>query len=67
MCIRDSDYGIPSVAVDRQNATGGNGQLRTRVQAFVESPVSYTHLDVYKRQLQAMADAEEAAQKKEEK
>ena len=31
------DYGIPSVAVDRQNATGGNGQLRTRVQAFVES------------------------------
>ena len=29
------DYGIPSVAVDRQNATGG--QLRTRVQAFVES------------------------------
>lgn len=27
------DYGIPSVAVDRQNATGGNGQLRTRVQA----------------------------------
>ena len=31
------DYGIPSGAVDRQNATGGNGQLRTRVQAFVES------------------------------
>lgn len=31
------DYGIPSVAVDRQNATGGSGQLRTRVQAFVES------------------------------
>ena len=31
------DYGTPSVAVDRQNATGGNGQLRTRVQAFVES------------------------------
>ena len=26
-----------AVAVDRQNATGGNGQLRTRVQAFVES------------------------------
>ena len=31
------DYGIPSVAVARQTATGGNGQLRTRVQAFVES------------------------------
>lgn len=31
------DYGIPSVAVDRQNATGSSGQLRTRVQAFVES------------------------------
>ncbi len=31
------DYGIPSVAIDRQNATGANGQLRTRVQAFIES------------------------------
>ena len=31
------EFGIPSVAVDRQNATGGSGQLRTRVQAFVES------------------------------
>ena len=31
------DYGIPSVAIDRQNATGSSGQLRTRVQAFIES------------------------------
>lgn len=35
--VLSRDYGIPTVAVDRQNATGGSGQLRTRVQAFVES------------------------------
>ena len=35
--VMTHDFGIPSVAVDRQNATGGSGQLRTRVQAFVES------------------------------
>ena len=35
--VMTHDYGIPSVAIDRQNATGANGQLRTRVQAFVES------------------------------
>ena len=35
--VMNHDYGIPSVAIDRQNATGGAGQLRTRVQAFVES------------------------------
>ena len=31
------EFGIPSVAVARQHAPGGSGQLRTRVQAFVES------------------------------
>ena len=35
--VMTHDFGIPSVAIDRQNATGGAGQLRTRVQAFVES------------------------------
>ena len=35
--VMTHDFGIPSVAIDRQNATGGSGQLRTRVQAFVES------------------------------
>ena len=35
--VMTHDYGIPSVAIDRQNANGGAGQLRTRVQAFVES------------------------------
>ena len=35
--VMTHDFGIPSVAIDRQNAQGGAGQLRTRVQAFVES------------------------------
>ncbi len=35
--VMTHDFGIPSVAIDRQNAGGGAGQLRTRVQAFVES------------------------------
>ena len=35
--VMTHDYGIPSVAIDRQSAGGGAGQLRTRVQAFVES------------------------------
>lgn len=35
--VMTHDFGIPSVAIDRQNANGGAGQLRTRVQAFVES------------------------------
>lgn len=35
--VATHDHGIPSVMVDRQSATSGSGQLRTRVQAFVES------------------------------
>ena len=30
-------YGYPVLAVDRPYANGGSGQIRTRVQAFVES------------------------------
>lgn len=32
-----TDYGIPSVTVDRQYTANASGQLRTRIQAFVES------------------------------
>ncbi len=32
-----NDFGIPSVCVDRQYTANASGQLRTRVQAFVES------------------------------
>lgn len=35
--IITKDYGIPSVSVDRQYTANASGQLRTRVQAFVES------------------------------
>lgn len=35
--IMSGDYGIPSVSIDRQYTASGSGQLRTRVQAFVES------------------------------
>ena len=35
--IMQSDYGIPAVSIDRQYTASGSGQLRTRVQAFVES------------------------------
>lgn len=35
--IITNDYGIPSVGVDRQYTASASGQLRTRVQAFVES------------------------------
>ena len=31
------DYGIPILSVDRPYIVGQSGQLRTRVQAFVES------------------------------
>ena len=31
------DYGYPVLSVDRPYANGGSGQMRTRVQAFVES------------------------------
>ncbi len=34
--LRD-DYGYPVLAVDRPYAIGNSGQMRTRVQAFVES------------------------------
>lgn len=35
--VMTNDYGIPSVAIDRQYTASSSGQLRTRVQAFVES------------------------------
>lgn len=35
--IMTEDFGIPSVSVDRQYTASASGQLRTRVQAFVES------------------------------
>ncbi len=35
--IMVSDYGIPSIAIDRQYTASASGQLRTRIQAFVES------------------------------
>lgn len=35
--IITEDYGIPSVCVDRQYTANASGQLRTRIQAFVES------------------------------
>lgn len=35
--IITEDFGIPSVCVDRQYTANASGQLRTRVQAFVES------------------------------
>ncbi len=35
--IMQSDYNIPAVSIDRQYTASGSGQLRTRVQAFVES------------------------------
>jgi benzoyl-CoA reductase/2-hydroxyglutaryl-CoA dehydratase subunit BcrC/BadD/HgdB len=35
--IITNDYGIPSVSVDRQYTASASGQLRTRIQAFVES------------------------------
>ncbi len=35
--IMNDEYGIPSASVDRQYTASSSGQLRTRVQAFVES------------------------------
>ncbi len=35
--IMTTEYGIPSIAIDRQYTASASGQLRTRVQAFVES------------------------------
>lgn len=35
--IMSNDYGVPTAAVDRQYTASSSGQLRTRVQAFVES------------------------------
>ena len=32
-----NDYGYPVLSIDRPYANGGSGQMRTRVQAFVES------------------------------
>ena len=35
--VMSEDYGVPTAAVDRQYTASASGQLRTRVQAFVES------------------------------
>ena len=35
--VMNGDYGVPTAAVDRQYTASASGQLRTRVQAFVES------------------------------
>ena len=35
--VMTNEFGIPSVTVDRQYTASASGQLRTRVQAFVES------------------------------
>ena len=35
--VMTADYGIPTVCIDRQYTGSASGQLRTRVQAFVES------------------------------
>ncbi len=35
--VMSNDYGVPTAAVDRQYTASASGQLRTRVQAFVES------------------------------
>ncbi len=35
--IMNDEYGVPSASVDRQYTASSSGQLRTRVQAFVES------------------------------
>ncbi len=35
--VMSNDYGVPTAAVDRQYTASSSGQLRTRVQAFVES------------------------------
>ncbi len=35
--VMSGDYGVPTAAVDRQYTASASGQLRTRVQAFVES------------------------------
>lgn len=35
--VMTEDFGIPSVTVDRQYTANASGQLRTRIQAFVES------------------------------
>ena len=35
--VMREEYGYPVLAVDRQYSIGSSGQMRTRVQAFVES------------------------------
>lgn len=35
--IMTDEYGLPAIAIDRQYTASASGQLRTRVQAFVES------------------------------
>lgn len=35
--VMSEEYGVPSASVDRQYTASSSGQLRTRVQAFVES------------------------------
>ena len=57
MCIRDRDVVVPRAGVYTQAARVGTKHLshvvrgvRLRRGAQARGPVSYTHLDVYKRQ-----------------
>ena len=35
--VMHDDYGYPVLSIDRPYSTSGTGQLRTRIQAFIES------------------------------
>ena len=63
MCIRDRLFSVPAMAKknffsfnvktsvnDGEAFSAGNPKNDAERQAYVVTPVSYTHLDVYKRQ-----------------
>ena len=61
MCIRDSlrRAGLPVLVLEEAERAGG--QIRTLQEegyTFETGPVSYTHLDVYKRQMHGIWDNE---------
>lgn len=55
--VMREEYGYPVLSVDRPYVVGNSGQLRTRVQAFVES------IEIKKLRKAASNDADETAQK----